>query len=73
MLSKDGRCLSFQFHAEYTNQYTKGYELRVANYQVDDWLANFAGNIREEFKSEEAWKHHKRSCIQIRKLLRAFI
>ena len=25
MISEDGRCLSFQFHAEYTNSYTRGY------------------------------------------------
>ena len=49
MISEDGRILSFQFHAEYTNPYTTSYEERVKVYAPNDPLKNFAGELRPKF------------------------
>ena len=36
MISKDGRCLTFQFHCEYTYGYTKDFELKIKKHFKQD-------------------------------------
>ena len=53
MISDDKRILSFQFHSEYTKEYTKAYEYRVKSYYPDDPLKNFSGKLKKEYQTEE--------------------
>jgi hypothetical protein len=69
MASNDGRCLSYQFHMEYTPEFGGAYELRVKSYDPN---INYA-TIYHGSSMIKSCERNIRSVFELREISRNFL